>query len=268
MVKTGRKRVLAAIDFRSSRGARLSNGFSEFLMMTRSSLMQPLAALLSATAVFIAADRANAITAALVDDFEDGTVQGWGGSTVANVANAGPAGAGDNALSVNSPNRVVINNQAQWQGNYSALGIKQISLDVRHQNGFPLALRLAFAGGPLGPGGTGDTYVTDDAINVVNDGLWHHISFNVTAADFVATSSNTSGSPNATAALTNVTHLRLLHNPAPQEFVGASGPATFFLDNIAASTVPEPAATGLLAAGTAGLFAFRRAQRRQRCTAR
>ena len=215
--------------------------------------------------LFVAAWPARALPPLPSDDFEDGTVQSWGGSTTSNAANAGPAGAGDNALSVNSSNRIVVMNQAQWAGNYAADGVKQIAMDVRHQNNFPLALRLGIANGPLGPGGTGDTYVTDDLIAVANDGLWHRITFNVTAADFVATTNNTSITPDAAAALTNVTVLRLLHNPNPMDFTGAVGPATFFLDNIAASAVPEPAASGLLLAGIMGVGARGRAQRRLVC---
>jgi hypothetical protein len=109
--------------------------------------------------------------------------------------------------------------------------------------------------------------VTDDAIAVANDGLWHRITFNVRAADFVATSNNSSITPDAAAALANVTVLRLLHNPNPMDFTGAVGPATFFLDNIAASAVPEPAAAGLLLAGIIARGAQRRAQRRLVCRA-
>ena len=210
---------------------------------------------------------ANALPPLPSDDFEDGTVQSWGGSPTSNVPNSGPAGTGDNALRVASGNRVVVMNQSQWTGNYAAAGIKQISMDVQHQNAFPLALRLGIANGPLGPGGSGDTYVTDDAVAVANDGLWHRITFNVKAADFVATSSNTSITPDAAAALANVTVLRLLHNPNPMDFTGAIGPATFFLDNIAASTVPEPVAVGLLIAGFVGVAGCGRAQRRLVCRA-
>jgi hypothetical protein len=235
--------------------------------MKQTWIRQPRVALASFFVLLVAALPALGLPPLPSDDFEDGTVQSWGGSTTSNAPNAGPAGAGDNALSVNSSNRVVVMNQSQWAGDYAAAGIKQIAMDVRHQNSFPLAMRIGIANGPLGPGGSGNTYVTDDAIAVANDGLWHRITFNVRAADFVATSNNTSITPDAAAALANVTVLRLLHNPNPMDFTGAVGPATFFLDNIAASAVPEPAAAGLLLAGIIARGAQRRAQRRLVCRA-
>jgi hypothetical protein len=228
---------------------------------------QPGVVLASFFVLLVVALPAQALPPLPSDDFEDGTVRSWGGSPTSNAPNSGPAGTGDNALRVESSNRVVVMNQSQWTGNYVAAGIKQISMDVRHQNDFPLALRLGIANGPLGPGGSGDTYVTDDSLAVANDRLWHRIIFKVTAADFVATASNTTITPDAAVALANVTVLRVLHNPNPMDFTGAVGPATFFLDNITASTVPEPGAAGLLIAGIAGVAACYRDQRRLVCRA-
>ena len=100
-----------------------------------------------------------AITLGQIDDFEDGSTANWftqGGSvTFTNINNAGPMGAGDNALNADVPARLVITNETQWAGNYVAARVTQISLDVRHQYSFPLALRIGIANGLFGPGGSG-----------------------------------------------------------------------------------------------------------------
>jgi hypothetical protein len=177
---------------------------------------------------------AAAVTVGLVDDFQDGTVQDWSGSPTSNIADAGPAGTGDNALRVNSTNRIVVYNVTQWTGDYIAAGVKRIAMDIRQANSFPFELRIALASGELFFGGSGDTYVTNYTVNVPNDGQWRHIEFSVTPVDFVPSLTTTNRMPDAAAALANVTHLRLLHNPMLESFVGATGPAVFFLDNIVA----------------------------------
>jgi hypothetical protein len=188
--------------------------------------------------VALLARPATAITLGQVDDFEGGTVQGWssgGGTTITTVAaDAGPAGAGDDALNVQADNRTVVFNTTQWTGNYVAAGVTRITMDVRHTNTFTMQLRLGIANGPFGPQGSGDTYVSASAVAVPNDGVWHNIEFDMSPAAFVPTISNFSPLGSAVA-LANVTHFRLLHNPGPQEFVGAPVGGVFRLDNITAT---------------------------------
>ncbi len=206
--------------------------------------------------VSLSASAARAVTLGQVDDFQNGTTQGWGGSTTSNVADAGPSGVGDNALFVDSNNRVIIFNTTQWTGDYTAAGITQILVDVRHQNAFDLELRLAIAQGGFGPNGIGDTYVSVESINVPNDGEWHSIAFPILATDLDPSSANTTNPPNAAAALAGLTQLRILHNPNPEFFVGVPGGGEFFLDNIRA--IPEPTAVSLLLLGAASFLLQRR----------
>jgi hypothetical protein len=213
-----------------------------------------------AVVIFLTAGHASAITLGMVDDFQAGTLAGWGGgSTLTNVANAGPAGAGDNALRVAAAaaGRVVLVNTAPWTGNFNAAGIRTILIDVRNENAFALQMRLGIASGAIGSGGAGDTYVSAAAIPVAADGLWHRIAINVSGADFVPHTANSNPTPSAASALANVSHFRILHNPIAN-FLGANGPATFSLDNIRA--VPEPAAWALAAAP---FFALAEAARRR-----
>jgi hypothetical protein len=181
---------------------------------------------------------AAAITLGQVDNFQGGTVQGWsslGQTTTSNVANAGPAGAGDNALDVVATNRVTVFNETQWVGNYTAAGVNRITMAVRHQNAFNLQLRLGIAKGNFSGGGFGDTYVSVNSVTVPNDGVWHNLAFDVKPSDFEPSAGNSSANPNAAAALANVTHLRILHNPSPMDFTGAPGGGVFRVDNITAA---------------------------------
>lgn len=199
--------------------------------------------------------QSHAATLGAIDDFQHGTTAGWGGGGGAsNIADAGPAGPGDHALRVaTSSSRVAIVNTSQWTGDFIAAGITQLEMDVRNENGFPLAMRIGFAKGAIGSGGAGDTYVSAASVPVASDGQWHRITLNLSPADFIPHTANSNPTPDAAAALAAVSHFRILHNPVPN-FLGATGPATFFLDNIHA--VPEPC-TLTLAGLTLALAAAR-----------
>jgi len=215
--------------------------------------------------VLIGAHSAHAISLGESDDFQDGATAGWAGSSTVNIADAGPAGAGDHALQVTGASRFVVHNSSQWTGDYVAAGVTRIRMDVMHQNAFDLDLRLGVASGSWNMGGVGDTYVSSSIANVANDGQWHTIGFDVSSAGLMPSSLNNSAVPDAESALVSVTHLRLLHNHvtdpndgAYADFRGSSlESGVMFIDNIHATAVPEPS-TLLLAAGAAALAARRR----------
>jgi hypothetical protein len=192
-----------------------------------------------------------AIVEGHVDDFNDGTTQGWGvgmpGVFPVSQPDLGQSGAGDYALWMANfeaggsvPNLLVINESTNWTGDWIAAGVTRIAFDVQGpgSNSFPLAIRLGIvaSGSPFG-GGSGDTYITD-AIDVPSDGQWHRVTFDVLPSNFIAL-----GDDDIEDALTEVAHFRILHNPLTS-FTGASPPggAEFFLDNIQAlsSVEPEP----------------------------
>src|SRR3972149_6756512 len=73
------------------------------------------------------------------DNFQDGTLQGWGtGVTNPNppvvVTDGGPTGAGDAYLRLTSNGsgqaggRLVVFNTGQWTGNYTTSGVSHISM--------------------------------------------------------------------------------------------------------------------------------------------
>jgi hypothetical protein len=247
----------AAVSTFAQRPVFAAQGFRGKIMVSACRVLSLTVAMVSLLSVLTGS--AAAATMGMIDDFQDGTVAGWRGASPANVANAGPGGAGDNALRVTATgDRAVIVNTEQWMGNYTAAGITQLSLDVRNESTFALALRIGFAQGGVGPNGIGDTYVSATAVSVPNDGQWHQIALSLAPEDFVPHLANTNPTPDAAAALAAVGHLRILHNPIPN-FQGANVLATFYFDNIQA--VPEPAAWAL-AAGGLGLLGIRRRRAR------
>lgn len=225
------------------------------------------------------AGRVSAISVGMVDTFSSGTDLGWAGSVVTNLANIGPGGEGDRAAQVTAGGggRIVVYSQAipapddgpddlRWTGNFTAAGIKKISLDVRHVNATPLFLRIGIgAHGFLqsgGVNGTGDTYVTNYGLSVPGDAQWHTLEFPVEAANFQASTANTTPAPNAAAALTDVTHFRFIHNPAAGDFRGAQATLPFFMDNVRAIGVPEPASVALAVLGVPLALIRRRSRKR------
>jgi hypothetical protein len=205
-------------------------------------------------ACVMAASVVQAITIPQVDDFQDGSRQGWQGAVGDVLMNVGPAGIGDHSLlmtttgfpgGVNS--RLIAYHggastpvATQWTGDWSAAGVRRIAFDVLNPNSVPLTIWLGIAG-PAGPGGAGnkDAHVTKTSFTVPPDEQWHSLDFRVLADDFVAWGAN--GSP--AAALANVFQFRILHS-STQEWRGALGEASMLIDNVRA--IPEPTSAGLL----------------------
>lgn len=197
-----------------------------------------------------------AITVGHVDDFQDGTVQHWRigqpSSFPKNIADAGPQGVGDRALFTSNsqpgarPLLIVLNDMStefpgpgNWEGNWTAAGVRQISLDVRNPGTVMGASNLTLRLGIAGPGGTnafGDVYITQGFV-VPPDNQWHSLTYDVRPQDFTAVGIGS----DVAAALAAVTQFRIFSNPLA-EFIGSTMPNEFYLDNIralgAAARVP------------------------------
>ena len=225
---------------------------SGFLRRVRLTLWLAALALLAG---FAAARDASALTLGQVDDFEDGTTQGWhinglgtanppAGTLPANVATGGPGGAGDSYLQLTSSGssgaggRLVGINVSQWAGDYTALAVTGISASVRNFGASDLSLRVYVA-----DGGT-NSAVSTTAILLATGSGWLNVLFPIAAGDL------TSLAGNAAAALSGVAELRILHS-ATALSPGAPILAQLGIDNFA--VVPEPG-TGLLLG--LGLLAF------------
>ncbi|MCA9187816.1 MAG: dockerin type I domain-containing protein [Pirellulaceae bacterium] len=175
----------------------------------------------------------SAISLDQIDDFQSGSTLGWQGGSPSAVANAGPNGAGDFALrqvatgSGGFGSRLIVHNSAQWQGDWTAAGIEQISLDVRNPNNIPLSLRLGIAGpGGVSGGGTGDVWVTPP-MSIPTGDVWQTVVFDVAPDNWI----NADLGTDINAALAAVSEMRILHN-ANVDYRGAVVNASMFIDNI------------------------------------
>ena len=210
------------------------------------------------------------------DDFEDMTLQNWamGVATVtaarmANIADGGPAGAGDAYLEVTADgtilrgggNRLTFFNREQWTGDFTAAGITAIAMDLKNfSNSEILNMRLAIDGGTgtTTTGITGGVFISNSIRRLDVGGGWNRAVFSLLPSDLIAISGgiggNTAGNDVA-ATLANVQELRLLNSVA-DSWSGLPATASLGVDNITA--VPLPAALALFGSALLALVLGRR----------
>lgn len=179
------------------------------------------------------------------DDFQDGTTQEWriGGAGNAtsgpvNVADAGPAGAGDNCLQYTSTGgagvaskMIFYSQNQQWSGDYTSQNVDQITMDVRVQTN-DLNLRIAMQGT------NGTRICSTNAISVAAGGPWTSITFPLEASDFTVVN----GGGDAASVLADVFTVRILSSSTPTWDLPDIVSAVIQVDNITASSslsIPE-----------------------------
>lgn len=164
--------------------------------------------------------QARAVTVGQIDNFEDGTTQGWigglgmGGPNPLPPVNAlgGPAGASDNYLRLTSDGgvgpggRLSVLNLAQWSGNYIAAGVGSIAMDLINLGSTDLALRLVFEDPTVGPP-TNLAFSANAFVLPAGSG-WVHAVFPIGISDLQA------GLGDVGLALTNTTAIRIYHSAA------------------------------------------------------
>jgi len=228
-----------------------------------------------------------------MNDFEDGTTQGWHkGDDASNPMTANQEVNGNYYLSYisNGPDsgehdsRVTFMADKNWRGNYSALGATQVTARMKNMGPTDLEMHLGF-GNQLAELRT--RYTTEGAA-VAADGEWHDVTFSLTE-NLHEVSLNGHGKSSARFSLDevlgNVVDLRFSHGKIGETYLERRGPyegynageeviADLWIDDITlvtpasaaaslavaadVSAVPLPGAIWLFASAFAGLSIARR----------
>jgi hypothetical protein len=203
-----------------------------------------LATLLIATSIaLVIAQPAGAIVAGQVDDFEDGTTQGWAEGVFSpnpptNVPNGGPAGIGDSYLqnissgAVGAGSRQVTFNRVQWTGDYVAAGVSDIQAQMANFGAGALSMRVAIEGA------IGDRFGSTISVALPADGVWRSVTLSLAPADL----SLVGGVSNVNTVLANVSTLRILSAAAAPSWQGDAIVSTLGMDNLTAGPAPVPPA--------------------------
>lgn len=157
-----------------------------------------------------------AITAGEFDDFQSGSLEGWGSGVSnpnppANQADRGPLGPGDRALvltangTVGAGGKLVTFNTSQWAGDYLSVGVTDIEIDLLNLGDEELTVRLVLSSG------TSSYATVDSAVLPAGGEVFTNASFSVRAGDLVPVA----GVGGVSSVLGNVTEVRILHSAAP-----------------------------------------------------
>jgi hypothetical protein len=196
----------------------------------------------------LAATSASGVVLNQVDDFQDGTLQSWGGgASPFNVSTGGPDGSGDRYLRISSlGSNLGTNNTVQWAGDYVDEEIGSINFELNNLGANPLSLRITV----FGPNAS---YSSTNATVLPASSGWVSVEF---VLDDVALT-QTSGFATLEDTLANVNTVLIRHDPDPLSPPGTPNPVTGTLgiDNITA--LPEPGLLPVLAAGSALLRQLR-----------
>jgi hypothetical protein len=186
-----------------------------------------------------------------IDDFEDGTTEGWqqpASSLVVNQPDGGPGGVGDNYLEVTSTgttgpgSRLVVVNEAQWTGDYTLLGpAVEISMMLKNFGPVPgvgptsdLHIRLGVERSLGDLVGAGGQWVSTNAVVVPNDGQWHAASFVLDVSEMT----QVNGPDSLPAVLAEVTQMRILSAEAAPSWTGDQIAGQLGVDAISITQVP------------------------------
>jgi len=166
----------------------------------------------------------SAVVLGQVDTFQDGTLLNWdaglGGTEPpfppVVIPNGGPVGVGDAYMQLTGvggggpgSKLAVVNRDAQWAGNYLALGVNAITMSLKNTGATDLVVRVVVgdvAVGSLPPLNMG---VSKDSVVLPAGGGWVSATFHISPSRLVAARGTVE------AALNNAGEIRIIHNPNP-----------------------------------------------------
>lgn len=189
-----------------------------------------------------------------VDTFQDGTLMNWaGGASPTNIANGGPAGAGDRYLRLTSTgtggsgSRIATFNDNQWSGNFLAAGVTRVEVDMANLGATTLEMRIVLFrfNSPI------SRFTSANSIVLAPGSGWRHLVFQLDSASLVSVA----GSATYAQTITDVGRMMFRHDPGGPSAQGSPIAGQLGIDNVRA--VPEPASLLVLALG-AGWVARRR----------
>jgi hypothetical protein len=204
-------------------------------------------ALIWLTCLTMSSTRADLVNG-VISDFQDGTLQGWGGGTVIVVPNSGPSGAGDFSLQLSnggSANRFAMHNTGVF--GVIASNVSHIAADIFRPSGEVTGeIRLVLFNND------GARWTSTTAATIVGDGQWHRYVFSLQESDLT----RVLGSSSYSSLTNNLERIMFRHDPGAPSSGGASLAGTMNFDNITA--IPEPTTCGLLLTGLAATMLRRR----------
>jgi hypothetical protein len=196
-----------------------------------------------------------ALATGMVDNFQNGTLQNWGGgSSPVNQPNGGPTGAGDRYLQISSTaGPLGAFNKFQWAGNAITGGVERIDVSLNNLGANPVSIRVMVLTPGCDSGGTACTaWTSTNATNLTAASGWVTASFSLKEADLT----KVLGGDTYAASLANVERVLIRHDDGTPDAPGTPIPVTSTLgiDNV----LPEPGSFVGLAAGAALVAALRR----------
>ena len=188
---------------------------------------------------------AAAVSLHQLDDFQAPGLAGWQYAAPTNLTREEDLGNGYLQLVTDGDStpggRPVVTNDAQWAGDYLAAGITAIAARFANFGPDDLWIRLGFQSE------SGEQWVTDQAIHLPADGVWHDLHFGLDPADYTQVDLGPAGS--FLAVLAAVDRIRFLSREDAPDWNGAFAEAVLGLDDVTA--VPEPGTLLLVGLGLA-----------------
>lgn len=198
----------------------------------------------------------NTLVVGRVDDFQDGSTQGWfsnAGHEI--IPGGGPTGTADKYLQIYRPTTLYpfpfhlgTKNTSTWTGDYIAAGIEAIAMDVNaisiSSGPESLSLRIVM----FGPGGA---FSSKEPVTVIPGDGWQRVEFGLTRSDLVRVPGAGADyfvfppeTDDLTATLRQVETLLIRHDSDPEPTPIGTHPehieATLAIDNITAVLGPAP----------------------------